>query len=508
MNLALYLIITALLIVLAILITIFLLRHRYQARLLEAGEKSRLLEDVSGKSLALEAELREMLGFKSLAQERADDLDRMRATLSGLQVELTSAVAENKGLKTQLDQQQTVLEGTFKKMEGDFQVLSQRMLEESAKKLDEHSKESLKTVLDPLTRDLGEFKKRIDATHDEETKQRSSLQEQVRILAEMNQKISKDTENLTKALKGETKTQGTWGEMILQKLLEVTGLREGEEYELQLSFAGPDGKRLQPDVVVHLPEERDVVVDAKVSLVAFDAFVRAENDDDRAAAASALVASIRAHMKGLSSKAYQNLEGINSIDYVVMFVANEGALSVAMMTDRALLEDAVRQNIMLSSPTSLLAILRGIEFGWRAERQNQRVQEVFKLAGDLYDKFVGFAADIEDLGRRLDQVHQSYDAAKGKLVSGRGNLTGRIGKLLELGAKNTKSLPIQFLRNEPDLPEIENSPYDRQYRTLSTHRRPGRSTPSLCVRRSGYGSRSHGTGLRAGFGPRRFRRTL
>ena len=441
MNLPLYIVFILLFVALAVLVAVLATRQRYQARLLESGARAKLLEDASSRAQRLEAEVRDLLGSKTLAQERTAALDQARGDLSRIQGELTAAVAENRGLRTQLEQQQVILEQTFAKMQADFQILGQKMLEESSQKLSERSKETLKTVLDPLTHDLGEFKKRIDATHDEETKQRTSLQEQVRMLADLNQKISKDAENLTKALKGESKTQGTWGEMVLEKVLEASGLRRDEEYELQVSLTGADGKRLQPDVVVHLPEKRDVVVDSKVSLVAYEEFARAEGEEERTAAAARLVASIRSHMKGLSAKAYQNLEEIDSIDYVIMFVANEGALSVAMMADRDLLEDAVRQNVMLASPTNLLATLKGIEYGWRSERQNRNVQTIFKAAGDLYDKFVGFAVDMDELGSRIEQARQSYDSARGKLITGRGNLTGRVEKLRELGAKSTKALP-------------------------------------------------------------------
>jgi len=441
MSVAVFALVAFLVVVLAIVVTLFLSRQSFQARLLDAGSRLKLLEDSAAKASKLEAEVRELLEYKTLSQERERALDQAKSDTARIQSELMNSVAECKGLKTQLDQQQAILEGTFKKMEADFQVLGQKMLDESTQKLNERSKESLKTVLDPLTHDLGEFKKRIDATHDEDTKQRTSLQEQVRMLADLNKKISTDAENLTKALKGESKTQGTWGEMVLEKVLEASGLRKDEEYELQKSFTGADGKRLQPDVIVHLPEKRDVIVDAKVSLVAFDSMVRAESDEDRALAIDSLTASIRSHFKGLSAKAYQNVPGIESIDIVVMFIANEGALSVAAMNDRSLLEDAVKQNVMLATPTTLLAVLRGIEYGWRSERQNKNVQTIFKAAGDLYDKFTAFADDMEELGSRLDQAHRSYDAAKGKLVTGRGNLTGRVEKLRELGAKSTKTLP-------------------------------------------------------------------
>ena len=441
MNFLLLVLIAVLLIVIAVIATLLAARRRYEARLAERDGRLKLLEASAGRAAELEAQVGELGSAKAVSEERRRDLDAERQKTEALQRELTQAVARGSALQAQLEQQKIALDETYKKMEREFQVLGQRMLDESSQKLSDRSKESLKVVLDPLSRDLGEFKKRIDSTHDEETKQRASLQEQVRMLADLNQRISKDAENLTKALKGESKTQGTWGEMVLEKVLESSGLRKGEEYELQRSFTVDEGKRLQPDVIVHLPERRDVVVDAKVSLLDYDAFVSAEGDEERKAAADRLAASIRRHFGGLSAKAYQNLSGIDSIDIVVMFVANEGALSVADMSDHALLEDALRQNVMLATPTSLLAVLKGIEYGWRSERQNRNVQAIYKLAGDLYDKFAAFASDLEDIGSRLAQATGAYEGARNKLVAGRGNILGRVEKLRELGAKSSKALP-------------------------------------------------------------------
>ncbi|HSV56337.1 MAG TPA: DNA recombination protein RmuC, partial [Magnetospirillaceae bacterium] len=441
MNPASPVLITALVVVLAIVLTFMISRQVFQARLLVTGAKLGRLEDASEKAGRLESEVRELLAFRTLAQERSAALEAAKAEVARVQAELTRAIAENSSLRTQLEKEREALEKTFARMEADFQNLARKVFDESSLKFTERSKESMKAVLDPLGHDLGEFKKRLDATYVEETKQRSTLQEQVRMLADLNQKISKDAENLTKALKGESKTQGTWGEMVLEKVLESSGLRKDEEYVLQKSLTGADGKRLQPDVVVHLPEKRDVIIDSKVSLVAYEAFCSSETDEDRVLAAESLASSIRTHIKGLSAKAYQNIKEIDSIDIAVMFIANEGALSIAAMRDRALLEDAVRQNVMLATPTSLLAVLKGIEYGWRSERQSRNVQQIFKAAGDLYDKFTAFALDMQELGKRLDQANQSYDSAKGKLVGGRGNLTGQAERLRELGAKNSKSLP-------------------------------------------------------------------
>lgn len=448
-----YTIILVLSLIIIFFIITLLTKKKYDSKLVEYEAKARQLDENAGKIVKLESDIRELYPYKLLSEERRAELQALKIDLERIQKELTDSTAENRSLETLLDQQKITLDTSYRKMEAEFQNLAQKMLEESTKKLGEKSTESLKSVLDPLVRDLGEFKKRVDSTHEEDTKQRAGLQTQVRLLMELNQKISKEAENLTKALKGESKTQGSWGEMILERVLESSGLRKGEEYETQVSFTVDEGKRLQPDVIVHLPEKRDVIIDSKVSLVDYDAFMSADTEDERKESASSLAQSIRRHLSGLSSKAYQKIEGIDSIDIVVMFIAIEGALSVASMSDRMLVEDALRQNVMLASPTSLLAVLKGIEYGWRSERQSRNVQNIFKLAGDLYDKFALYAQDMEELGSKLDQAGRSYASAKNKLISGKGNITVRVEKMRELGAKNSKAIPQSWENSDTTLIE-------------------------------------------------------
>ena len=451
-------IIACLLIVIAVILTYILTKRKFQKDNTDSILKLKLLEDKSKSIDQLSLEVKDMAGHKALAEERLIQITNLQNALSLKSDDYIRVLSENKEIKSQLENQKTVLEQTYEKMQKDFQVLTQTIVDESTKKLSERNTEDMKLMLNPLSERLGEFRVRLDATHDEQTKQRTTLETQIRTLSELNQRISVDAENLTKALKGDSKAQGTWGEMLLQKVLEASGLRVGEEYDVQVSLNSDDGKRLQPDAIVHLPGKRDVIIDSKVSLVSYEQFCSADSDIQKTESAKALALSIRTHIKGLSGKTYHKLEGVNSIDYVLMFIPMEGAFSLAMSIDRDLVEHAMAQNIILVSPTTLLATLRTIEYSWRSERQNQNVQQIFKLAGDLYDKFAAFAKDLSDLGGQINKSHETYEKAVNKLSSGKGNLTRRAEQLRELGAKNTKALPSNWSGEEgADIPLIEDA---------------------------------------------------
>ena len=460
MNLFLVIIIFILLLCIAIFSTYTIAKRKWQKDNSNSQTRIALLEDKTKNLDQLLIENKDLSGQRLLAEERGRQLEKLQSELSQRQDDLTRAISEKRELHTQLDHQKEVLEQTYEKMQKDFRVLTQTIIDDSSKKLSERNNEDMKLLLNPLSERLGEVRLRLDATHDEQTKQRTALETQIKALSELNQRISVDAENLTKALKGDSKAQGTWGEMLLQRVLEASGLRLGEEYNVQVSLQSEDGKRLQPDAIVHLPGKRDVVIDSKVSLVSYEQFCSADSEQARAESAKLLASSIRTHIKGLSVKTYHKLEGINSIDYVLMFIPIEGAFSLAMSVDRALFEDAMGQNIMLVSPTTLLATLRTIEFSWRSERQNQNVQQIFKLAGDLYDKFAAFAKDLSDLGTQLNKVHDTYDKSISKLATGKGNLTRRAEQLRELGAKSSKSLPAGWAEVEEDVEALPSKDTD------------------------------------------------
>ena len=322
-----------------------------------------------------------------------------------------------------------------------FKTLATEILEEKAKRFAEQNQQSLGTLLDPLRTQLSEFKGKVEEVYVQEGKDRSALSEQVRQLMELNKTLSNDANNLTKALKGSAKTQGNWGELILERVLEASGLRKGHEYHVQDSQLDEEGRRLQPDVVIHLPEDRRLVVDAKVSLVAYDRFMAGQSDDERTASARAHLESVRQHIRGLSAKRYQDLYGLKSLDLVVMFVPIEPAFMLAVTHDDALFMDAWQRNVLLVSPSTLLFVVRTIAHLWRQEAQSRNAQDIAKRGAELYDKLAAFVGDLQKVGAKLKDAQTAYDEAEKKLSSGKGNAIRQAELLKQLGLKPSKSLP-------------------------------------------------------------------
>ena len=322
-----------------------------------------------------------------------------------------------------------------------FKSLANDILEEKSKRFTEQNQTNLGALLDPLKLKITEFQAKIEDNYVKEGKDRTALGEQVRQLMDLNQHLSEDAKNLTRALRGSSKAQGTWGEWILEKVLEGSGLRKDEEYVVQSSHTREDGTRALPDVILHLPEGRSLVIDSKVSLVAYEEFAVTENEAERAAAGKRHMESIRGHIKGLSGKNYQTLYSLNSLDFVLLFVPIEPAFMLAIASDRDLFMDAWNRNVLLVSPSTLLFVVRTVAHLWRQEAQSRNAQEIAKRGAELYDKFVGFIEDMNSLGNRLKQAQGTFDDANNKLSNGRGNLVGQAQKLRQLGVKPSKSLP-------------------------------------------------------------------
>lgn len=346
--------------------------------------------------------------------------------------------------KENLKEKINFLENNKQQMKLEFENLANKLFDEKEKK----STTNLTFVLSSFKEQLDSFSKRVNDIYNDETKQRSSLLTEIKNLKELNNQISNDAINLTKALKGQNKTQGDWGEMILSSILDQTGLREGKEYTIQGSFTSAEGKRLRPDVIVHLPSNKDIVIDSKVSLNAYINYSKAENEDEKQQASKELVKSITSHIKDLSSKSYENIDGVRTLDFVLMFIPIEGAFLLATSSDDNLFKLAFDNNIMLVSPSTLYVTLRTIENIWRNEHQNENAQLISKKAADLYDKFVAFVGDIEDIGTNITRTQKAYDGAMNKLSSGNGNLIRRTEEFLELGVKPKKQLPNRYLSVE------------------------------------------------------------
>jgi len=382
----------------------------------------------------LSAQLEEVQKEEKEADRRANEAEKKLAELN----------ADYRNLKERLSEQKEDMENLQERFKDEFENLANKILEEKSKKFTEQNKEKLDQLLKPLGEKMEEFKKKVEETHKEDIEGRSSLKQHLEHLKEMNQQMAKEAKDLTKALKGESKTQGSWGEVILQRILEKSGLTKGREYEIQESHTTDEGRRLQPDVVVHLPDEKRLVIDSKVSLTAYERMTSAEDEAERESALKQHVASLRSHVKGLSSKNYEQLYGGNSPDFVLMFVPIESAFGVALQQDSSLYYDAFDKNIVIVSPSTLLATLATIDSVWKQEYQSKNAQEIAERGGALYDKFVLFVESMQDIGQRIRQTRESYDKAMGRLSEGRGNVIRQVEMLRELGAKSSKNMPPEL----------------------------------------------------------------
>jgi DNA recombination protein RmuC len=381
------------------------------------------------------------------ARSLAATLEQRAARISELEAELAAARASQAENAVRLN---TFIAETEKRFTDTFKSLASQILEEKTAKFTATNETKLNELLNPFRDRLKEFQKKIEDTHLSETTERRSLKDLLINLRDLNQQVSQDTKNLTAALKGEAKTQGTWGEIILERVLEMSGLTRGREYEVQDSRISEDGSRQQPDVVIRLPPDRNLIVDSKVSMVAFERYSSADNDEDRAEALAQHLASVRNHIRGLSEKNYPALYGLESLDFVLMFVPVEPAFLVAVQADTGLYDAAWSRNVVLVSPTTLMATARVVESVWRLERQNRNVKKIAEQAGRMHDAFVSFVLELEKAVRQFQSAGESLDSAMTKLHTGRGNLVRRADEIRKLGAKAAKSLPANLLEQSED----------------------------------------------------------
>lgn len=330
------------------------------------------------------------------------------------------------------------------RLQQQFENLANKIFENKSDSFRELNKSSVELLLAPFKAQLDGFKQQVQDVYSNEAKERHSLQSEVARLQQVYQLMSSETANLTKALKGDNKQQGNWGEVILARILSESGLREGHEYDVQVSLQNDQGKRFQPDVIVHLPQDKDVVVDSKVSLTAYERYFNAEDEVTRKQALQEHVNSIRGHIRELGRKDYHLLQGIKTLDYVLMFVAVEPAFLVALEADPGLVKYALDNNIMLVSPTNLLVALRTIDNLWRYERQNQNAQLIAERAGKIYEKLRLFSCDMQEMGSALHKAQDSYDSAMKRLATGKGNLIKQAQQFVELGVEVKKLLPAEL----------------------------------------------------------------
>lgn len=375
------------------------------------------------------------------ARDAAAQLDARNLALQTAHAELaqarTRADAERAGAQEKLQ----LLTEARAELSNQFKALANDILEEKSRRFAEQNQQNLGTLLDPLRTQLNEFKGKVEEVYVQEGKERVALSEQVRQLMELNKTLSNDANNLTKALKGSAKTQGNWGELILERVLEASGLEKGRVYHVQVSQRDAQGNLQQPDVVIDLPQDRKLVVDAKVSLLAYDRYASAASDDERAPAMRQHLDSVRAHIKGLSAKNYQALYGVKSLDMVVMFVPIEPAFMLAVTSDESLFMEAWQRNVLLVSPSTLLFVVRTIAHLWRQEAQTRNAQDIARRGAELYDKLAAFVGDLQKVGSKLKDAQSAYDDAEKRLSTGKGNVIRQAEMLKDLGVKTTKALP-------------------------------------------------------------------
>ena len=381
-------------------------------------------------------------------EEETLALDRQikdrEAEMIRLTRELAVSTTNHENLKEKLAEQKTEISQLQDRFRIEFKNLANEILEEKSKKFTEQNRSNLDQLLKPLGEKIRDFEKKVGDAYDKEAQQRFSLKEEVKRLAELNKQISADAENLTRALKGDSKSQGNWGEMILESVLERSGLVKNREYIVQPSFQGDDGRRMQPDVVVSYPGNRSVIIDAKVSLTAYERLSDASSPELREKHLKEHLTSIRNHIIELSNKDYLDIYQVQSLDFIMMFLPVEPAYMVAIKEDPEIWNYAYDRRILLISPTNLLAALKMIASLWRQEYQNKNALEIARQSGDLLDKFYALLSDLNDLGSRLKLTQKSYDDAINKLSEGKGNLIRRAQRIEELGAKTKKNLPDNF----------------------------------------------------------------
>ena len=422
------------------------------AQLDDSRGEAQLLRNSHGRQQTELAVLRRETELLRLDGSAArESLERYSQVNQQKEAELRRLDAERAGLVAELREQQDShqqrladLQGSRDELRAQFAEMAGKIFDEREQRFAQSSQERLGQLLDPLKERIQSFEKRVEESYQQEARERFSLGKELQRLQQLNQRLGDEATNLTRALKGQ-KIQGNWGELVLEQVLEHAGLTKGREYLTQVSLTAADGSRFQPDVIIQLPGDKQVVIDAKVSLTAYQAMIVSDDEGARALALKQHVLSLRSHLKGLSRKDYQRLDGLHSLDFVLLFVPIEAAFAAALQADPGLFQEAYAQHIVIVSPTTLLATLRVIDSLWRQERQSLNAREIAERAGALYDKFVAFVVDLDELGTRVQQLDKAYAAARNKLVDGRGNLVSRVENLKHMGARASKSLPAELL---------------------------------------------------------------
>lgn len=414
---------------------------------------SSLRAELVNKEKLLSASQQKLSQYDVIVEQNAslsNDITRLNVKLTETANELESQKAVFHQERKAFEEKLSLLKNAEQQLNVQFENLANKIFEQKAEKFSQTSQSGLNQLLSPLKTQIDDFKKQISDQYLKEGQERAALKTEILGLKELNLQITQEASALTNALKGDNKQQGNWGEVVLSKILDESGLREGHEYEVQKHLTDQSGKRFRPDVVVHLPSNKDIVIDSKVSLVAHEKVVNAETDNQRIAALKEHVASVKGHIKGLSKKDYQDLEGVNTLDYVLMFIPIEAAFLNAVEAEPDLIKLALDNQIMLVSPTNLLVALRTINNIWQYEYQNQHAKTIADKAKRMYEKFANFVEDMEKIGKNIDNLSKSYDASMNKLSQGKGNLIRQAESFKQLGVTPNKSIKQEWLSEDQD----------------------------------------------------------
>ncbi|MFY0604346.1 MAG: DNA recombination protein RmuC [Flavobacteriaceae bacterium] len=422
------LVIYLVLIALGILIGVFIGKLLSKLKSQSLEERNNSLQEINNRS-------------EKTIEELQLEVKSIQSIKENLVIKNTRQDSELQNLRIKHEENQKDVEKLQEKFTKEFENLANKILEEKSTKFTEKNKENLASILNPLKEKIDGFEKKVETTHKESIDYHAALRQQILGLKEINAQMSKETINLTKALKGDSKAQGNWGELVLERVLEKSGLEKDREYFVQQSFNNDSGKRILPDVVIHLPDNKKMIVDSKVSLTAYERYINSEDEDKKVLYIKEHVNSLKRHVEDLSEKKYEDIYEIDSPDFVLLFVPIEPAFALALNTDENLYSKAFEKNIVIVTPTTLLATLRTIDTMWNNEKQQKNAIEIARQAGALYDKFEGFISDLMRVGKKMDDAKKDYSSAMNKLVDGKGNLIISIEKLKKMGAKAKKSLP-------------------------------------------------------------------